>query len=47
MQLAEVVIREIERDRSLKVFQLFTECACEARKASAVHPQCVILFFDM
>ena len=47
MPFAEVVIREIQRDRSFKVFNLFAESVREARQSAAVHPQCVILFFGI
>ena len=35
MRFHEVVVTEIERDRSFKVFQLFAECVCQAREAAA------------
>jgi len=44
---AEVVISEIERNRSLKVFLPFAEGVREAREASAVHSQRVVLFFNV
>ena len=47
MSLDEIVIREIQRDRSLKVFKLFAECVRQSCEPAAVHPQCVILFLDM
>ena len=34
---AKVVISEIERDRSFKVFKLFAESVCKTREAAAVH----------
>ena len=43
VRLAEVVIREIECDRSFKVFELFAEGVREPRQSTAVHPQCVVL----
>ena len=33
MSLHEVVIREIERDRSFKVFKLFAESSCRQSRA--------------
>ena len=47
MNLAEVVICEIQGDRSLKVFKLFTESVREAREPTAVHSQRVILLFNV
>lgn len=47
MSFHEVVICEIERDRSLKVFQLFAESIRESSKTAAVHPERVILLFDV
>src|SRR5436309_330430 len=47
VHLAKVVIREIQRNRSLKVFQLLTECVCQPRESAAVHSQGVILLFNM
>jgi hypothetical protein len=47
MQLAEVVIREVEGDCSFKIFQLFTESVCQPGQPTAMHPQGVILLFDM
>jgi len=47
MRFAEVVIREIQRNRSLKVFKLFAESVCQTGEASAVHAQRVVLLFDM
>jgi len=47
MRFAEVVISEIERNRSFKVFLLFAEGVREAGEASAVHAQRVVLLFDM
>jgi hypothetical protein len=45
--LAEVVIREVEGNRSLKVFQLSAEWVREPGKASAMHSQRVVLFFNV
>ena len=42
MNLAEIIVSEIERDRSSKVFKLFAERVGQAGKPSAVHPQRVI-----
>ena len=47
MRLAEVVISEIERDRSLKVFLLFAEGIREARQSAAMHAQRVVLFLNV
>ena len=47
MSLAEIVICEIEGNRSIKVFNLFAESVRQTREAAAMHPQCVILFFDV
>ena len=47
MQLAEIIIREIERDRSFKVFQLFAESVGQPRQPAAMHTQRMVLLFDM
>ena len=47
MSLDEIVIREIQGNRSLKVFKLFAESIGWSGEPSAVHPQCVILLLDM
>src|SRR5437016_4668200 len=47
MRLAEVVIREVERDRSFKVLKLLAESVCQASKTAAVHPERVILLLDV
>jgi len=47
MNFAEVVIREIQRNRSLKVFKLFAECLRQPGQPAAVHPQRELLAFDM
>jgi hypothetical protein len=47
MRLAQVVISEIEGNRSLKIFKHFAESVCQACEAAAVHPQGKILAFDM
>jgi hypothetical protein len=41
------VIREIQRDRSLKVFKLFAESVRQTSQTAAVHPQRVILLFNV
>ena len=43
----EIVIREIQRDRSFKVFKLLAESVREPGQAAAVHPQRVILLFNV
>ena len=47
MQLAEVIIREVQRNRSFKIFQLFAESIGQSGQPAAMHPQGVILLFDM
>ena len=47
MRFHEIIVAEIQRDRSLKVFKLFTECVGEPSQAAAVHPQRVILLFNV
>ena len=47
MSFHEVVIAKVERNRSLKVFQLFAESVCEASEATAVHAEGVILLFNV
>src|SRR6266404_1436656 len=47
MRLAEVVICKVERDRRFKALNLFAESVCQSREATAMHPQSVVLFFDM
>ena len=47
MRFHKIVIREIERNRSLKVFKLFAESIGEAGETAAVHPQGVILLFNV
>jgi hypothetical protein len=47
VSFAEIVIREIQRDRSLKVFKLFAECVRETSQTAAVHPKRVILLFNV
>jgi hypothetical protein len=47
MRFAEVVIREIESDRSLKIFKLLLKAFVSPCQAAAGHPQCEILFFNV
>ena len=47
MRFHEIVIREIQRDRSFKVFKLLAESVCQARQTAAVHTQRVILLFNV
>ena len=47
MSLAEVVIREIKCDCSLKIIKLLAESIGQPRESSAVHPQSVILLFNV
>jgi len=47
MNFSEVVIREIECDRSLKILNLFAESIGETGQPAAVHVQGVILLFNM
>src|SRR5205807_335592 len=47
MRLAEVVIREVERDRSFKVFKLLAESVGQPCESAAVHPERVILLLDV
>ena len=44
---AEVVISEVERDRSLKVFNLLAERVGQAGERAAVHPQSMILLLNV
>ena len=43
----KVVIREIESNRSFKVFKLFAESIGQTSQAAAMHPQRVILLFNV
>jgi hypothetical protein len=43
----KVVIREVQGNRSFKVFKLFTECVRETGKPAAMHPQGVILLLNV
>jgi len=43
----EVEIREMQRDRSFKILQLFAESVCQAGEAAAVHPHREVLAFDL
>lgn len=47
MSFHEIVIREIERDRSFKILKFFAECIREAGQAAAVHTESVILLFNV
>ena len=47
MRFHEIVIHEIQRARSLKIFKFFAERIGEPRQAAAVHPQRVILLFNV
>ena len=47
VHFAQLVICEIETDRSLKVFKLAAESISQPRQAAAVHPQSVVLLFDV
>ena len=46
VRFAEVVISEIQRNRSLKVFQFLAESVSQAGKTAAVHPEGVILLLS-
>jgi hypothetical protein len=47
MSFHKVLIRKIQRNRSFKIFNLFAECVCQASETAAVHPQRVILLFNV
>ena len=47
VSFAEIVISEIQRNRSLKVFKFFTESVRKTGQTAAVHTQRVILPFNM
>ena len=47
IDFAEVVIREIQGNRSLKVFKLSAECVRQTGESAAMHTQRVILLFNM
>ncbi|MGA3268933.1 MAG: hypothetical protein ABSE16_19200 [Verrucomicrobiota bacterium] len=47
MRFHEIIVTEIQRDRSLKIFKLFAECFHQAREASAMHPQRVVLLSEV
>ena len=47
MSLAEVVISEIERDRSFKILKLFAESIGETGQPAAMHTKRVVLLFHM
>ena len=47
VHLAKIVIREIERNRSFKILNLFAESVGQAGQSAAVHPQRVILLLNV
>ena len=47
VRFAETIVREVERDRSFKICQFFAECVREARQPAAVHPQRMVLLFNL
>jgi len=47
MDFHEVVIRIMQGDRLLEILQFFAEWVREPGQPAAVHPQRVILFFDV
>jgi hypothetical protein len=47
MRFDEVVISEMERNCSLKIFQFFAESICQSAEPAAMHSQRVILLFNM
>jgi hypothetical protein len=47
VSLAKVVVSEIERDRSFKVFEFLAESVGQASKTAAMHPESVILLFNV
>lgn len=47
VNLAKVVVGEMEHDCSLKVFQFLAEGVGEPRESAAVHSDCVILFLNV
>ena len=47
MNFAEVVIREVQSNRSFKIFKLFAERIGQTGQSSAVHTQCVVLLFNV
>src|SRR6266480_5138279 len=47
MNLAEIVVCEIESNRSLKVIKLFAESVRQTSQSAAVHSQSKVLAFDV
>ncbi len=47
MRFAEIVICEIESDRSLKILKLLAERVGQPRQSAAVHTQSEVLTFNM
>ena len=47
MGFAEVVIREVEGNRSLKVFKLLAKSVRQACEPAAMHPQRMVLLFNL
>ncbi len=45
--LHEIVIGVVQSDRRFEVFQFLGKRIGQSREATAVHPQCVILFFNV
>lgn len=47
MSLEDIVVAQIQCDRSLKILKLFAERVDQPREAAAVHPRSMILFFNV
>ena len=47
MSFHEIILAEIQRNSSLKILQLFAKGIREARQAAAMHPQRMILLFNV
>jgi len=47
VNFAEIVVRHLEGDCSFKILKLFAERILKPAHASAVHPQRVVLFFNV
>ena len=47
VRLAEVIVSEVQGDRTLKVLELFAERVGQTSQATAVHPQRVVLLLDV
>lgn len=47
MNLAEVVIREVKRNCSFEIHQLFVERTCPPGESAARHSNGVVLFLDV